>query len=159
MPRKLHLLAILQLQHLLEFPAQIHKHLPRLLRRTSLPTRHIAVPTSRNALADRLGPQSQAVEALADIHHNTHDLAVIIIGFEGLANGGEHEVEPELVDGDGTLFFELVGPFAPVLVLEIFPFGPDALLEEVVVGFEGEFGGGADVVLRGSEKLSVRGQK
>jgi hypothetical protein len=34
-----------------------------------------------------------------------------------------------------------------VLVLGIFPFGSYALLEEVVVGFEAEFGGGGDVVL------------
>lgn len=34
-----------------------------------------------------------------------------------------------------------------MLVLGIFPFGSYALLEEVVVGFEAEFGGGGDVVL------------
>jgi hypothetical protein len=34
-----------------------------------------------------------------------------------------------------------------VLVLGVFPFGADAFLEKVVVGFEGEFGGGGDVVL------------
>jgi hypothetical protein len=34
-----------------------------------------------------------------------------------------------------------------VLVLRVFPFGPDALLEEVVVGLLGEVGAGGDVVL------------
>ena len=48
-------------------------------------------------------------------------------------------MQPELVDGGGALVFELVGPFAAVLVLGVFPFGPDAFLEEVVVGFQGEF--------------------
>lgn len=60
-------------------------------------------------------------------------------------------MKPELVDGDLTLVFELVGPFPAVLVLCVFPFGPDAFLEEVVVGFEAEFGGWCDVVLNERE--------
>ena len=36
-----------------------------------------------------------------------------------------------------------------MFVLGVFPFGADAFLEEVVVGFEGKFGGRSDVVLRG----------
>lgn len=56
-------------------------------------------------------------------------------------------MQPEFIDWCGTLVFELVGPFAAVLVLRVFPFGPDALFEKVVVGFQGQFGGGGDVVL------------
>ena len=46
-------------------------------------------------------------------------------------------MQPEFVDGDVAPFFELVGPFAAVFVLGVFPFGADATFEEVVVGFEG----------------------
>lgn len=46
-------------------------------------------------------------------------------------------MQPEFVDGDLALVFELVGPFSAVLVLRVLPFGADALFEEVVVGFEG----------------------
>lgn len=34
-----------------------------------------------------------------------------------------------------------------MFVLLVFPFRADAFFEEVVVGFEAEFGGGSDVVL------------
>lgn len=59
-------------------------------------------------------------------------------------------MQPEFVDGDGALLLELVRPFAAVLVLRVFPFGTHAALEEVVVGFEGEFGGRGDVILVGT---------
>lgn len=65
-------------------------------------------------------------------------------------------MEPELVDGCGALVFELIGPFAAVFVLGIFPFGANALLEEVVVGFEGELGDGSDVVLEIRSEQSVK---
>ena len=55
-------------------------------------------------------------------------------------------MQPEVVDG-GRFALEAVGPFAAVFVLGVFPFGADAFLEEVVIGFEGEFGDGGDVVL------------
>ena len=49
-------------------------------------------------------------------------------------------------------------PFAAVLVLWIFPFRLDAGFEEVVIGFEGEFGGRTDVVLATvSIRLSLDG--
>ena len=56
-------------------------------------------------------------------------------------------MKPELVDGRGFLVFELVRPFAAVFVLRVFPLRADALLEEMVIGLEGEFGDGCDVVL------------
>jgi hypothetical protein len=40
-----------------------------------------------------------------------------------------------------------------VLVLRVFPLGPDALLEEMIVGLEAKFGRRRDVVL-GEEKVS-----
>ena len=44
-------------------------------------------------------------------------------------------MKPEFVDGGSAFVFELIGPFAAVLVLWIFPFGADTSFEEVVVGF------------------------
>lgn len=58
-------------------------------------------------------------------------------------------MQPEFVDRGGSLVFELVGPFAAVFVLRVFPFGADAAFEEVIVRFQGEFGGWGDVVLCG----------
>ena len=57
-------------------------------------------------------------------------------------------MKPELVDGDVALLFELIRPLSTMFVLLIFPFGADTFLEEVVVGFEGEFRGGSNVVLQ-----------
>jgi len=56
-------------------------------------------------------------------------------------------VKPEIVNGDCMLVFELIRPFAAVLVLLVLPLWPDALLEQMVVGLEGEFGRLGDVVL------------
>lgn len=66
-------------------------------------------------------------------------------------------MKPEFVDGGGALVFELVGPFAAVFVLGIFPFGADALFEEVVVGFERELGDGGDVILEIMDERSSQG--
>jgi len=146
MPRKLHHLALLQPQHILKLPPQTQQHLLALLCSPPLPPGHIPIPAAWHALPHRLGPQPDSIEAFADIDNDTHDFAVVVI-FERLADGAEHDIKPEFVDGGGALVFELVGPFAAVLVLGVFPFGADAFLEKVVVGFEGEFGGGGDVVL------------
>lgn len=56
-------------------------------------------------------------------------------------------MQPQFVDGDRSLILELVRPLATVLVLGVFPLGPYALLEKMVVGLETEFGGRSDVVL------------
>jgi hypothetical protein len=56
-------------------------------------------------------------------------------------------VEPEFVDWDVALLLELVRPLAAVFVLDILPFGADAFFEQVVIGLEGQFGGGSNVVL------------
>jgi hypothetical protein len=45
------------------------------------------------------------VEALAGVDHDAHDLAVALL-LKRLADGGEHDVKPELVDGDGALLLE-----------------------------------------------------
>lgn len=101
---------------------------------------------SRNTLANSPCPQTNTVEALADVHNNTHDLVVIII-LESLANRSQLSVQPQVVDRYGALVLERVRPLATVLVLGIFPLWPDALLEKVVVCLEAQFGGRCDVVL------------
>lgn len=145
MSRKLHNLTILQHQHLLQLAPNLLQNALALLRASSLAARDIALSPAIHALAHRLRPEADAVEAAADIDHHAHDLAVALV-LERLPDGGEHDVQPEVVDGGGFAF-EAVGPFAAVLVLGVFPFGADAFLEEVVVGLKGEFGDGGDVVL------------
>lgn len=61
-------------------------------------------------------------------------------------------MEPEVVDGYGSLVLELIGPLATVLVLRVFPFRSYALFEEVVIGLETEFRGRSNVVLDRKEK-------
>ena len=56
-------------------------------------------------------------------------------------------MKPELIDVDDFLVFELIRPLAAMLILSIFPFGSDTLLEQVIVGLETEIGACCDVVL------------
>lgn len=107
-----------------------------------------------NALTHGASPQTDTVEALAHIHDHTHDL-VVAVALEGLADGGELCVQPQVVDGDGSLILELVGPLATVLVLGVLPLRSYALLEEVVVGLEAQLGGWRDVVLDGKKSWLV----
>ncbi len=65
-------------------------------------------------------------------------------------------MKPELVDGSGTLVFELVCPFPAMLVLRVLPLGANTFLEEVVIGLEGELRDGGDVVLESITHGSVR---
>lgn len=122
-----------QLQYILQVLANLHQDLLRF-----------ALPTL--ALSDRSRPETDPVKALAHVDHHAHDLVVAVV-FERLADCGELSVQPELVDVHERLVAPAVGPFAAVLVLRVFPFGADALLEEMVVGLLGEVGAGGDVVL------------
>ena len=90
-----------------------------------------------DGLSDRLGPQTYPVKPFPHIYHHAHDLAIGMITLQCLADGCEHDVQPELVDRGSALVSELIGPLAAVLVLGVFPFGTDAFLEEMVIGFEG----------------------
>lgn len=60
-----------------------------------------------DALSNGASPQTDTVEALAHVHDHTHDLVVAVV-LEGLADGGKLGVQPEVVDGDGSLVLELV---------------------------------------------------
>ena len=65
-------------------------------------------------------------------------------------------MQPEFVDGYGTLVFEMIWPFAPMFVLRVFPLWTDAFFEEMIVGLQGQFGGWRDIVLETTEIVSVQ---
>lgn len=137
MPAKLQHLIWRQLQHILKpLPNPLQPLAGLLLISLSI--------LALGCLSRRPRPQPHTPEGLADVDDYTHDFVVGLV-FEHLADGGQHDVEPGFVVGFAVL--EGVGPAAAVFVLWVFPFGADALFEEVVVGFLGEFGGGGDVVL------------
>lgn len=135
-----------QLEDLLEPLADGKKYLLALLRRAALAARDVAIAAAGDALADGAGPHADAEEGFPDVDDDAHDLAVVLV-LEGLADGGHHGLQPELVDVDAPLVLELVGPLAAVLVLGVLPLGPHALFEEVVVGLHGEIGNRCDIVL------------
>lgn len=143
---ELHHLGVLQAQSLLEALANLEEDLLALLEGAALATGVVPVTTARDWLADSASPETDTVEALPDVDDNTHDFTVTFV-LERLTNGGQHDVQPQSVDVDGLLLLELESPLATVLVLRVFPLRADTLLEEVVVGLEGEFGGRGDIVL------------
>lgn len=130
----------------LEAAADLQESLPTLLGRATLATGHVAVATARDALAYGAGPDADAIEGLAHVDDDAHDLAVVLV-LERLADGPEHHVQPQVVDVDVALLLELVAPLAAVLVLRVLPLGPHALLEQVVVRLERKVRDGRDVVL------------
>lgn len=144
--RELELLTGRQLQDLLDLLANAVKHLLTLLGRATLTTGHVAVTAVGNGLADRAGPDTDTVKGLANVDNNTHDLTILLI-LESVTDGGQHDVQPEFVNVNVALLFELIRPLAAVLVLGVLPLGAYASLEEVVVGLESEIGDGCDVVL------------
>ncbi len=144
--RKLHGFVRRQTQDLLKRAPDALEDSLALLRRSALAARNIIVTPIRDALAVGAGPDPDPGEALADVDHDTGDLAVVFL-LEGLADGGEHHMEPELVDGDAALILEGIRPFAAMLILQILPFWPNAGLEEMVIGLLGQFRDRGNVVL------------
>lgn len=142
MARELHNVPVTQTQNLLEPPPNSLQHLLTLGRGPS-------VLVARDALAHGPCPESDTVKSLAHVDHHAHHFVVVVI-FQSLADGRELGVQPKVVDGDGPLVAELERPFAAVLVLGVFPFGPDAFLEEVVVCLQAKIRGRRDVVLLAS---------
>ena len=132
MARKFNNLLVTKFQDLLEVLANLHQR--RFLWST--------FPTTGS-----LGPETDSIEGLADINNDTHDL-LILIGLQGLADGSKHNVKPEIIDRNTTLILELICPFTTVLVLSVFPFRANTGLEEVVIGFQTEFGCFGYVILQ-----------
>jgi hypothetical protein len=138
--RELDGLVLLELKSLLEPLANLEKNLFALLGGTALAL------VARDGASNCPRPETDTVEASPNVDDYAHDLVVVLI-FEVLADGCEHDVKPERVDVDGLLVLELECPLATVLVLCIFPLGPYALLEEMVVRLERKVRGWRDVVL------------
>ena len=107
----------------LEVPADLHQR--RVLWRAS--------PTTTGTPS----PETDSIEALADVDNDTHDL-LILIGLQGLADGSKHDVKPEIIDRNTTLILELICPFTAMLVPGVFPFRANTGLKEVVVRFQTE---------------------
>jgi hypothetical protein len=70
-------------------------------------------------------------------------------------------VEPQVVDVNGLLVLELVGPLATMLVLRVLPLGSDAMLEEMVIRLDGKIGSWGDVVLvqMSATRIDIIGNK
>lgn len=135
-----------QLKNLLETLADLQQNVLALLDRAALTTGNVAIATVGNALANGAGPDSDAEESFADVDDNTHDLTILLV-LEGFANGGQHRVQPDVVDVAVALLLEAVRPLATVLVLRVLPLGADALLEQVVVRLECKVTDGRNVIL------------
>ena len=137
-----------KLHDLLEAAADGHQDVLALICGPALSSSNIAVSTTGNALAYGAGPDADTEEGLADVDDDTHDFSIFLV-LQGLADGGEHGVQPKLVDVDRTLLLELVRPLSTMLVLGILPFGSHTLLEEMVVGLESQLGDRSNIVLAG----------
>lgn len=153
--RKLDNLAGGQVEEVLEALTNLQEDLLALLEGATLAAGHVAVAPAWNALTGGPGPDADTVEGLANIDDHAHYFAVVLI-LELLADGSEQDLEPELINVDAILVLELVGPFAAVLVLNVFPLGPDAHFEKVVVGLLLELGNGSDVVLNDESETRNR---
>ena len=120
-------IVVADLQHLFHVRADFHQRIFAL------------------TLAGSPRPHPDSIEGFAHVDHDAHDLVAVV--FECLADGRELGVQPQLVDVDDALVFELVCPFAAMFVLRIFPLRSHAFLEQVVVGLDGEIRAGGYVVL------------
>ena len=135
-PRELDRLAVLQPERILKASANLDQDLAADVRGAALAAGAGAVATAGERLARAAGPQADAVEAFPHVDDDAHDLAVLLV-FERLADGGQHDVQPDVVDVDGFAVAELEGPLAAVLVLRVLPLRSHAGFEEVVVGLLG----------------------
>jgi hypothetical protein len=133
-------------QDVFKLPADVHENFLALFSGSALATSNIAITAIWNTLANGTGPYTDTVEALSNIDHDAHEFSVFLF-LKSLADRRKHNVEPEFVDRNVLLILELVGPFSTVLILLILPFRPNTFLEKVVVGLEGQFGDGRNVVL------------
>ena len=72
-------LVAFQLQNFLELLTNSKEHISAFLRAATLSSCHIAVASTGNALTDGLGPDTNAVETLADVDDDSHDLAITLV--------------------------------------------------------------------------------
>lgn len=143
---ELNLLGSGQLEDLLEAASDRQENLLTLLSATALTAGNITFTSARNALSYGASPDADTEECLTDVDNNSHNFAIIFV-LKSLADSAHHNLEPQTIDIDVALVLILVRPLATVLVLGILPLRADTFLKKVVVGLEGEFGNGCDVVL------------
>jgi hypothetical protein len=141
MTAELDRLSLRQLQHNLEALANLLEPLLALL----LLLRTTGISTLTRSLTSGPGPETNTPKAFADVHDHTHDLIVVLV-LERLADGGKHEVQPDIIVGT-VAALEGVCPATAVLVLGVLPLWTHTLLEQVVVRLLREFGSRSDVVL------------
>jgi hypothetical protein len=107
MTRELHHLLGRECQNLLELATDAHKDLLAFLWGTTFAACNISVAATWDALANCTGPDTDTVEALSDIADDSHDLAIAFL-LQGLADGSEHNMEPQLVNINELFLLELV---------------------------------------------------
>lgn len=136
-----------QLENFLDTLADVGKSLTSLLRSAALASGHITISAIGDALAGGTGPDTNTVEGFTDVDNHAHDFTVLLI-LKRVANGSKHYVQPQLIDIDTALVFELVRPLSTVFILGVLPLWSHASFEEVVIRLEGEVGDRCNVVLR-----------
>ena len=135
-----------QAEDLLEALADVHENLLALLLGPALASGYVTIATVRDGATNGPGPDANSVEGLADVDDDTHDLTILLV-LESLTDGGQHSMQPEIINVDAALVLEAVRPLAAMLVLGVLPFRANLLLEEVVVGFHSEVRYWGDIVL------------
>lgn len=133
MTTELDLLRLRQLQHTLEVASNLQQRILGV------------------SFSDRPCPQTNSEESFAHIDDHAHDFIVTFV-LERLTDCGQLSMQPQLIDIHEFLVLERVRPFPAVLVLRIFPLRSHALLEEMVVGFDGQIVAGSDIVLAEYQK-------
>lgn len=151
---ELDLLVGRQLQNLFDALTNASESFTALLGAAAFTSGHITLTTVGDALASGTGPDTDTIEGFADVDNYAHDLTVLLF-FQSVADGSKHYVQPQVVDVDAALVFELVGPFATVFVLRVLPLRSHAGFEEVVIGLEGEVGDWCDVVLDNTVSIDL----
>lgn len=139
-------LRLRDLKSRLELLANGDDNVLALVGRATLTIVDVRILARGDLFSNSASPDTDAIELATDVDDDAHDLAVFFF-LQGLANGSQHDTEPEVIDGDALALLGGVGPLAAMLVLRVLPFWTDALLEEMVVGLDWELAGRSDVVL------------
>ena len=90
-PGKLHLLPLVQHEHVLELPPNILEHLLCLVRAPPFSSGCVTLASPGHAPPYALCPEPNPIEAAANVHYDTHDLAVVGT-LESLADRSEHDM-------------------------------------------------------------------
>jgi hypothetical protein len=115
---------------------------------------HLTDVESDLSVAGVLGPDGDAIVALANAHHRAADLVWMRVGAEGLTHHRQQGPQPTLVQVGVTILGGLrEQPLAALGVGRVLPLGLDALLEQMVVAARRQLAGGHHVVLQSPKVL------